>query len=443
VVPPLLAGLAAAVALEISTGLLLYTDGGLLPALTLILTLEVGALGLGLLSAPLPVGEGAVEQIRRRWMFCLVSFALASAIGAGLSFSENLQGTALGQGIGLGFLGALPLFSLGALLGAMGRPDDLGRTPSTWVGPPAVLGAALGFLLAGTVLLPNVAPHTLYLFCLVILSGGALLQGWVLDARVTVETLETLAAGGSAFRVERRALGSPRTEMKLLFQGDVVRGAEGPEGEPGRAWEAAVLDELVDSQHQPESFLCLGGGSGTLARILSKRFPHARVKVMEGTQELVTLARTHFCPWEGWDQLELVLRDPLDAVREDAQPFSVVFLDCGALPGPAGISSLTDADWQGLRGTLAPGAVLILGGLGSGEVSPGVGAQEGVEHLVAKARDWFEGVSVYQRDPGGGGREILQGLSDGPQFVVLLSTPDAQPWPPALDGFSLLSGRGV
>ncbi|NNM05158.1 MAG: hypothetical protein HKO65_08660, partial [Gemmatimonadetes bacterium] len=220
VVPPLLAGLAAAVALETSTGLLLYNDDGLLPALTLILTIEVGALGFGLLTGPLPVGGGAVEQIRRRWMFCLVTFAVASAAGAGLNVSENLQGTALGQGIGLGFLGALPLFSLGTLLGAMGHPDDLGRTPPNRVGPASVLGATLGFFLAGTVLLPNGAPHTLYLLCLVILSGGALLQGWVLDARVTVETLETRVVRGLVLRVERRVLGSPPRELNLLLEGD-------------------------------------------------------------------------------------------------------------------------------------------------------------------------------------------------------------------------------
>ena len=145
--PPLLAGVAAAIALETSSGLLLYVDDGLLPALTLILTVEVGSFGLGLLSAPLPVGGGAVEQIRRRWLFSLVTYALAAALGAGMNVLAQLPGTAIGQGIGLGFLGALPLFSLGTLLGAMSRPDDLGRISSPLVGPPAVLGAAAGFLL--------------------------------------------------------------------------------------------------------------------------------------------------------------------------------------------------------------------------------------------------------------------------------------------------------
>ena len=46
--PPLLAGFAAAVVVETSAGSLLYSGTGMLPALTLIITVEVGAVGLGL-----------------------------------------------------------------------------------------------------------------------------------------------------------------------------------------------------------------------------------------------------------------------------------------------------------------------------------------------------------------------------------------------------------
>ncbi len=442
-VPPLLAGLAAAVALEVSTGLLLYTDEGLLPALTLILTIEVGALGLGLMSAPLPVGGGAVEQIRRRWMFSLVTFALASAFGATLNFSENLQGTALGQGIGLGFLGALPLFSLGTLLGAMGRPDDLGRVPSTSVGPTAVLGAALGFLMAGTVLLPNGAPHTLYLFCLVILSGGALLQGWVLDARVTVDPLGTVVAGGVTLRVERRMVGSPRTEMNLLFAGDIVRGAEGSGGEAGRAWEAALLEGLARVGIQPESILYLGGGSGTLARLFSQRFPHAGIRVVERREELITLARTHFHQWDGWDQLDLQIRPPLEAVREDPEGFSVVVVDCGVLPALAGMPALGDMEWRALKETLAPGAVLILGGLGYNGGDPEVGTRDAVEHLAIQAREWFAGVSVFRKGRGETDTELLQGVSESSRFLILLSADETPAWPSTFGGYSLVPRGGA
>jgi len=180
-IPPLLAGVVAAIALETSAGLLLYTANGFLPALTIILTVEVGALALGVWGVPSAAGSVSLEQLRFRWLACLVVFALAAALAAGLSYMPDLAGSALGQGVGLGFLGGLPLFSIGSLLGAMSSRDALGQSLLPKVGPPSVLGAALGFFLAGSVLLPHAAPYTIYLVCLVLLSGGALSQGWALD----------------------------------------------------------------------------------------------------------------------------------------------------------------------------------------------------------------------------------------------------------------------
>ena len=148
-VPPLLAGMAAAVAVETSAGVLLYIDEGLLPALTLILSVETGAFALGLWSGRLPVGGGVVEQIRRRWLFSLVVFTIAAALSAGWSFLGELPGSRLGQGVGLGFLGGLPLFSVGSLLGALSSTIDLSAKPRSPVGVPSALGAALGFFLAG------------------------------------------------------------------------------------------------------------------------------------------------------------------------------------------------------------------------------------------------------------------------------------------------------
>ena len=180
-IPPMLAGFVAAIALETSAGVLLYTVDGFLPALTIILTVEVGALGLGVWGASSGIGGVSVEQLRLRWLFCLVVFALAAALAVGNTFMPELAGSGLGQGVGLGFLGGLPLFSLGSLLGAMNGPDGLGQPLLPRVGAPAILGAALGFFLAGSVLLPHAAPYTIYLVCLVLLSGGALFQGWALE----------------------------------------------------------------------------------------------------------------------------------------------------------------------------------------------------------------------------------------------------------------------
>ncbi len=440
--PPLLAGVAGAVALETSAGLLLYADDGLLPALTLILTVEMGALGLGLWSAPLPVGGGAVEQIRRRWIFCLVTFALASALGAGLNLISDLPGTGISQGVGLGFLGALPLFSLGTLLGAMGRPDNLGPGAIPAVGPPAVVGAGIGFLLSGAVLLPNTAPHTLYLFCLVILSGGALLQGWVLDARIVVEVLETVSVPRGDLRAERRFVGSPRTELRLLLEGGVIRGVEGAEGEPGLAWESAVLEGLTAERIQPESVLYLGGGSGTLIRHLSQRFPHARMRVVERHQELVGLAKSHFAPWDGWGEVEVIVGDPLAREPERGSLFSVTVLDCAALPILGGVPWMREADWRFLAGSHEPGGVLVLGGLRSTDGDLGGNSTRVLGEVAGEAAGWFESVSLYRKAPTRDGGRLLPEWAGSTEFFLLLSTRGRTPWPAFLAGFGLHSENG-
>jgi len=433
ILPPFSAGLAAAIALESSTGLLLYADEGLLPALTLILTVEMGALGLGLWSGLLQVGAGVVEQVRRRWLFSLVVFALAAALATGFNFRGDLQGSGLGQGAGLAFLGGLPLFSIGSLLGAMSRPDDLGRPSRPLVGAPAVFGAAVGFLLCGSFLLPSVAPYTLYLFCLVMLSGGALLQGWVLDSRPLVDVLEVASGATGELRVEARALGSPRRELKVLFEGGRLRGAEGPEGDPGRSWEAAVLEGLKGEERRPKSVLYLGGGSGTLVRLLSQRFPQARIHVVERSRELVALARSHFASWEGWDGVDLQLGEPLASAPNPCGPFSLVLVDCGALPTLGGVPSLRDPEWRFLADSLDTGGVLLMGGLPSwqGESLPHL------QRLLGNGQRWFQPVFLYRTEPIPPVARLLQRKGDMAETLLLFSTAGAAAWPPSLSGFQL------
>jgi hypothetical protein len=433
--------LAGAVALETSAGLLLYIDDGLLPALTLILVVEIGALGLGLCTAPLPVGGGAVEQIRRRWLFCLVAFAMGSALAAGLNFRSDLAGTGLAQGAGLGLLGALPLFSVGALLGAMARPDDLGRVPGAPVGPPAVLGAAIGFLLAGVVLLPNLAPHTLYLFCLVILSGGALLQGWVLDVRIAVEVIARGEGRNGDLRVERRILGTPRRELMVLREGEIVRGAENPAGRPGRVWEAAVLEILAPDRIQPESVLYLGGGSGTLGRLLSQRFPHAEVQLIEMDEGVVDLSRSYFKDWDGWDEIDLVPEGVLDGRVGNGA--SVVVVDAGVLPTLGGIPFLRDTDWHLLENRVEAGGFMVMGGLGSPGASSEAEVSGALSDLVRDGREWFQGVSLFRRTSERTETRLFQEWPSGAEFLLVFSTDGAPPTLPALSDFRLIEVEEV
>ncbi len=435
--PPLLAGFVAAVAVGTSAGLLLYADDGLLPALTTILTIEVGALGLGLGSGSLSRGGAVVEQIRGRWLFCLITFALAAVLSAGLSFMGDLPGTWLGQGVGLGFLGGLPLFSVGSLLGTMSRPDEFGRSSLPLVGAPSVLGAAVGFLLAGSVLLPNAAPYTLYLSCLVILSGGALLQGRVLDGRPSVEVLETVSGSTGELRVEGRATVNPRRETMILLEGGRVRGAEDLEGNPGREWEAAVLEGLSQEDRRPESILYLGGGSGTLVRLLSHRFPQTRIQVVERSSELVALARSRFAKWDGWEDVGLQVGELLALSPGVETSFSVIVIDCGALPAIGGAPFLGDSDWRFLVDHLEAGGVALMGGL---RVQEGDAAPPSWE-VVGNGRRWFEEVSLYKADSvPAGGKPSQEGWA-GAEVLLLLSTVGAAPWPLSLSSFQFLTAE--
>ncbi len=434
--PPFVAGLVGAVALETSAGLLLYADEGFLPALTLILTIEMGALGLGLWSGPLPGGGGIVEQIRRRWLFCLIVFALAAALSAGLSFMGDLPGSGVGQGMGLGFLGGLPLFSVGSLLGAMSRTDEFGRRSLPRVGAPAVLGAAAGFFLAGGVFLPNVAPYTLYLICLVLLSGGALLQGWALDGRPMVEVLEIVPAPTGEIRVEGRTAGNPRREMRVLLEERRLRGGEDLEGNPGRDWEAAVLDGLGREEWCPESVLYLGGGSGTLARLLSQRLPQIRIHVVERSRELVTLARSRFAKWDGWESVGLQIGEPLATSLRPQSSFSTIVVDCGALPTLGSAPFLTESDWRFLVDTLDAGGVLLMGGLRAQEGDAALPSLE----VIRNGRQWFEEVFLFKAEPVPPGARLLQEVEDGTEILLLFSTAGAVAWPVSLSGFK---GRPV
>ena len=89
-IPALLVGAAGASVAEMSASLLLYSTEGFLPALTLILTVETGALALGLWSGSIPSDQGVVETLRKRWFFTLVSFALAAIFAAGFTLRGDL-----------------------------------------------------------------------------------------------------------------------------------------------------------------------------------------------------------------------------------------------------------------------------------------------------------------------------------------------------------------
>ncbi len=449
--PPFLAGLVAAVTVETSTGLLLYTENGFLPAMTLILTIEMGALAFGLWGGSLPLGGGVVEKIRRRWLFSLVVFALASALSAGLDFLGDGSGTVISQGFGLGFLGALPLFALGSLLGAMGRAGQPGSASMSWAtlppfGASSVLGAAAGFLVAGLVLIPNAAPYSIYLFSLVALSGGALVQGWVLDGWPIREVLEVVSGPTGDWRAEARALGRSRRELKVIVSESRVRGAEDLTGAPGRPWEKALLERLLAAEDRPGSLLYLGGGSGTLARALSRGGIVLAVQTVERSPELVALAESTFAGGEEGvvdDQLssdEGRTQQPgmrIGEILERAPPdrtYPLVVVDGEALPTLGSSPFLREEDWRFLSKAVDPGGALVIGGLGSS----GGRSTSAINAFASGATEWFDGVMLFRALDEHLDHELLPDMGD--EQYVLVCSPSVEPaWPFIPDGFEALS----
>lgn len=452
--PPFLAGLVAAVTVETSTGLLLYTDNGFLPAMTLILTIEMGSLAFGLWGGSLHLGGGVVEQIRRRWLFSLVVFALAAALSAGLDFLGDGTGTVISQGFGLGLLGGLPLFALGSLMGAMGRAGQPGSGALPWATLPpfgafSVLGAAAGFFLAGLVLIPNVAPYSIYLLSLVALSGGALVQGWVLDGWPIREVLEVVSGPTGEWRAEGRALGSTRRELKVIVTEGRVRGAEDLTGTPSRPWEKALLEGLLSADAGPGPLLYLGGGSGTLARALSRAEDSLAVHAVERSPELVALAESTFTdgkegPAGGLPSTGEV-RDGQQGVRIGEilertprdRAYPLVVVDGEALPALGSSPFLREDDWRFLSGAVDPSGVLIIGGL----ASTGGGAEGALNAFASRATEWFGGVILYRArdeilDP-----ELLPEM--GEEQYVLVCSPSGEPtWSFASHGFEALPVPG-
>jgi len=191
-IPAFLLGFVAATAGELAGGLLLYSGEGFLQALSLVLGVELGGLGLGLWAGARDPGADALEDLRRRWVFCLLFYAAAAGFAAAWQMADAPASSFFHQGLGLALLGGLPLYGVGAVLGGMGRLEADRRGEGGGVGsapdrdrpvPVAVaaLGGALGVVVTGLVLFRWLQPVSILLLCVVVTSSAALSHGWILE----------------------------------------------------------------------------------------------------------------------------------------------------------------------------------------------------------------------------------------------------------------------
>lgn len=288
--PPFLLGAVAATAAELSAGLLLYSTEGFLRALTVVLATETAALGVGLASSA-HLEHGDVPAVRRRWILVLVAFGLAAGFSAAWGLGEGFSAVPVSQGLGLALLGGFPLYASGAALGALGAAEDDDAGGGARRGAAAALGAAAGVLLTGLLAVPDLEPTSVYLFCVVGVSIGALAHGWLVDRRVLVRTLARLPdaePGGFARLEERFRPGSEESVRVLRVRGRTADGTDG-EGRLLLPWQRGVVELLGRRSGRIDRVLLVGIGTGALPRELRSAVSPRRIVAEEPWESIRTL----------------------------------------------------------------------------------------------------------------------------------------------------------
>ncbi len=421
--PAFVVGICAASVAEVALGLLLYTGPGLVRSITTILGVEAAALAVGLWSAPGPRPD-LVDALRRRWMLCLLAFLVATVFAAFWTFLADFGGTALGQGLGLSLMAGLPLYACGGVLGGMGAA--MGGTQDARpgsVGAPAFLGGAAGIVATG-VFLPRVpTPASLLMVCLVLLSAGGLVFGFILDSRLRVLVRARRPTMVGDVRVEDRHLASHDHAARLLLEGRSLRRWMALGVEDGAPWDVAAFRAFATSTAVPFEMLLVGGGASPLPRAAVREHPTVRVSVSERSATVLELGREHMetgLSGELGERLRLGVGNLDDQLQHPGGPYDLIFLDTGAFGVLGGLAALSGSARDALCAHLSPEGAMVVG-----PVSPEPGSWE----FPAGWR-----VATYRR----GYPEALTGLGFVGEEVLLAARPAGAAAPfPEVEGFEL------
>jgi hypothetical protein len=179
VLPPLVVGVVALGAAELSLSLFLYARPGFLRALTVLLAVQLASLAVGLATAPdrNAAGEWTVDAalaLRWRWLLAVAALGVSSVAAGGWSLLSGLEGSSTQRGVAVAALASLPLLTLGGVLGGLAA-----RSPHLRVGAWAVAGGAVGATLLGAGLLTTLLPASMLLGSTILISAAALLDGRV------------------------------------------------------------------------------------------------------------------------------------------------------------------------------------------------------------------------------------------------------------------------
>lgn len=351
-------GASAATAAELTAGLLLYSGGGLLRGLTVVLATELLGLTLGL-AASRRLDPGDLGALRRRWLLLLASFGAAAAFSAGWSVGGGFDAARSTQILGLGLLGAFPLFASGTVLGALARTE--GEHPHA-VSTLAALGAAAGVLATGLVGVPRLQPTSLFLLGVVAVSAAALVHGWIVDRRVVVRSVSggRGETGGieSGARLEERIHGASGTTARIVTVNGWAADGVTADGEPLLPWAAGALHHLA-GRHGGEGsrVLVVGPGTGAVLRRL-RESSEADVVAVEPRRDVRGLRAG------AGEAADEAFGDLPAGAPPDGESFDAVLVNLALLPDEGGpLPGYGREELASLAARRSPDGTLLLGGV--------------------------------------------------------------------------------
>ncbi len=368
--PPFLVGAAGAAAAEISGALMMDSDEGFLRALTVVMTIVT-------LSFASSVGPGsqAPGPVRRRWLLTVLAFAAAAVFSAAWDLGGGFSAAPPSQALGLGLVGALPLFAVGSVLGTM--TDRI--ADRRIAGPAAALGAAGGFLFTGLLGIPSLQPASLYLVCVVAVSVGALVHGWILDRRVLVRPIASCggtAGEEAAVELEERILGAPPAGGRIVTVSGRVADGVGDDGSLLLPWQQGVRS-LLSRLPPADRILVVGVATGGLPTVLSNGGQKVVTLEPRGRiRELIRAAEEDDRPADpgSEERGDVAFREPGDFAGEkgwfDAVPdggFGAIIVNLRLLPGGGFMTGAEIRILEAAAAARSPDGFPVLGGVGGGD----------------------------------------------------------------------------
>jgi NAD(P)-dependent dehydrogenase (short-subunit alcohol dehydrogenase family) len=196
------------------TALLLYTGQGFLRAVGLLISSTIMAVAAGVWAGA-PDDRGAAVQTRARWAAVVVALLAGGAFAAVWMTRGPLRELAFGGALAVLLVLALPAYAAGALLAGIYAREQQGlaRSEGGGIAAMSLAGAALGVLLATTVLIQNLEPYGIYygaagvLILLSVIEQRARTDSGVTDMRNHVAIITGVGSSGQlGFAVARRFL---------------------------------------------------------------------------------------------------------------------------------------------------------------------------------------------------------------------------------------------